>query len=90
MKALSHRRAIANSIASRQGVPTAQAGVDALWTGIVAKLNAALPKTQEPVAAGRTAAPGSAKPTQASVDSMWAGLARNLNNEAGLVTPARR
>jgi hypothetical protein len=83
------RQRAANMMAQRQGLSTTQAGVDALWSGIVGKLNAALPKTQEPVGAARTSPSGGAKPTQESVDSMWAGLARNLNAEAGLSTPVQ-
>jgi hypothetical protein len=71
---------------------TNQAAADALWGGIVARLNMTVPASRAPVGPSgeRSSAAGSAKPTQASVDSMWAGLARNLNDEAGLVMPARR
>jgi hypothetical protein len=85
------RRDAANMMARRQGVPTTQAGVDAMHAEIVSKLNATapLPSSRVPVGAARTSPAGGAKPTQESVDSMWAGLARNLNAEAGLSTPVQ-
>jgi hypothetical protein len=79
---LSSRRAIGNLAAQRQGLPTTQAGIDAVWTGIVGKLNATLPGTQEPVGAS------SNKPTPGADD--WSSIVANLNAEAGLATPTRR
>jgi hypothetical protein len=90
---LSRRRSIGNSIAQRQGIPTTQAAVDGLWSGIVTRLNATVvPASRAPVGPSgeRSSAAGGAKPTQASVDSMWTSLASELNAEAGLKTPARR
>jgi hypothetical protein len=88
---LTHRRAIANSIAAKQGVPATQDSIDALWTGVVTTLNASPPAHRSALGSSseRSSAAGGAKPTQASADAMWAGLARNLNDEAGLATPAR-
>jgi hypothetical protein len=37
------RRDVANMLARRQGVPTTQAGIDAMHATIVSRLNAALP-----------------------------------------------
>jgi hypothetical protein len=62
---------------------------DPMWSDIVGKLNASLPASRTPVGAARTSPAGGTNPTQASSDAMWAGLARNLNDEAGLATPAR-
>jgi hypothetical protein len=86
------RRDAANMMARRQGVPTTQAGVDAMHAEIVSRLNATAPSpsSRMPVGAARPSPAGGAKPSQASADAMWAGLARQLNDEAGLAAPAKR
>jgi hypothetical protein len=86
MQTLAHRRAIANSLALKQGLPVTQAAIDARWGGIVAKLNKALPSSRPPVGSSgeRAAAAGGRKPTRGAIDSMWAGIATGLNREAGL------
>jgi hypothetical protein len=78
------RKAVAPRSSSSTGA------ADAMWSGIVAKLNASVPASRTPIAAVRTSPASSAKPTQASADSMWAGIATGLNKQAGLATPARR
>jgi hypothetical protein len=88
MQTLAHRRAIANSLALKQGLPVTQAAIDARWGGIIAKLNASLPTSRTPIAAGRTSPASStaAGRVDASVD--WSAIATDLNREAGL--PGRR
>jgi hypothetical protein len=83
---LTHRRAIANSIAAKQGVPATQDSIDALWTGVVTTLNASPPAHRSALGSSseRSSSAGGAKPTQASADAMWAGLATGLNKQAGL------
>jgi hypothetical protein len=77
------RRNAANLTALRSGVPADQAGIDALWGGIAKKLNATVPRTQEPIEARRASSTiGDAKPIQAKVD--WGSIAAALNEEAGL------
>ena len=68
---------------------TNQASADALWGGIVTRLNATLPSSRAPIAAVRTspASSGAAGRVDASVD--WAGICHQLNTEAGLTPPAR-
>jgi hypothetical protein len=48
MQTPSHRRALANSLALKQGLPVTQAAIDAMHAGIVAKLNATLPVRAQP------------------------------------------
>jgi hypothetical protein len=77
----SARRAAANAMAARQGLPTDQAAIDDRWTALATKLNAA---PREPT---RRAAGGDARQPpggQASIDARWATLAANLNKQAGL------
>jgi hypothetical protein len=79
------RRDAANMMARRQGVPTTQAGVDAMHAEIVSRLNATAPSpsSRMPVGAGRTSqSAGSNKPTQTTVD--WGSIVTKLNAEAGL------
>ena len=85
----SARRAAANAMAARQGLPTDQAAIDSRWAASAQKLNASLPSSRTPIGAVRTSSAGGAKPSQASIDSMWTALATDLNKSAGLATPAR-
>lgn len=80
------RRAAANIAAWRQGIPETQAGVDKMWTGIVAKLNANLPTRAQPdLNSTPSPRPASRAPqSQAEADAMWAGIAHRGNAEAGL------
>jgi hypothetical protein len=89
MQTLSRRRAIANSIAARQGVPVDQTTIDARLASLAAKLNATLPSNRTPIGAGRTSpSAGSVNPTQGDIDATWALIVTKLNQEAGL--PDRR
>jgi hypothetical protein len=62
---------------------------DAMWGGIVARLNMTVPASRAPVGPSgeRSSAAGSNKPTQTTVD--WASTVGALNTAAGLHTPAR-
>jgi hypothetical protein len=64
---------------------------DAMWSGIVGKLNASLPSRRPSVGSSgeRAAAAGCRRSTQGAIDSMWAGIATGLNAEAGIKTPVR-
>jgi hypothetical protein len=85
MQTPSHRRALANSLALKQGLPVTQAAIDARWSGIVAQLNASLPTSRTPIGAGRTSpSAGSVNPTQGDIDATWASIVTKLNQEAGL------
>lgn len=80
------RRNAANLHAMRSGVPAHQSAIDAFWGGIANKLNATLPRRQEPIEARRASSTtGEAKLAQAAVD--WTAIAAKLNAEAGLATP---
>jgi hypothetical protein len=68
---------------------TNQASADALWGGIVTRLNATLPSNRTPIAAGRTSPASSAAAGRVDASVDWAGLAHQLNTEAGLKPPAR-
>jgi hypothetical protein len=84
------RRDAANIAAWRQGFPTTQAGVDAMGSGIVGKLNATIPVSRSAVSLSspaRTSATGLEKPLERAVD--WSAIASALNREAGLTPPAR-
>jgi len=90
MQTLSHRRAIANSLALKQGLPVTQAAIDARWASIVAQLNATLPGTQGPIGTPRAlAGSGGVKPSQAATDAGWASIVADLNKQAGLTSPVR-
>ena len=85
------RRDAGNLAALRSGGPVDQAGIDAMWAGLAAKLNAALPESGGPIGARRPpVAMGGGKPTQAETDGMWGSIAARLNAESGLRPPARR
>ena len=76
------RQARANVAAARSGGVdlTTQARIDAMWSGIVGKLNASLPARREQIGDRRaSAAPGAVKPTRAETDSMWSSIAADLN-----------
>jgi hypothetical protein len=58
---------------------------DAMWSGIVGKLNASLPSRSPSVgSSGERAAAAGERPTQGAIDSMWGSIATELNAEAGL------
>jgi hypothetical protein len=80
----SARRAAANAMAARQGLPTDQAAIDDRWTALATKLNVA---PREPT---RRAAGGDARQPQdgqAAIDADWSSIVTKLNAEAGLATP---
>jgi hypothetical protein len=83
------RRNAANLIVLRSGVPADQAGIDAMWSGIVAKLNKAVPasRTQIGLWSARSSASGPGKPKQRVVD--WGSILTELKAEAGVKTPVR-
>jgi hypothetical protein len=62
---------------------------DALWGGIVARLNATLPSNRPPIGSSgeRSSAASGGRPTQTAVN--WASIASELNEQAGLATPVR-
>lgn len=64
-----------------------QAAADAMWSGIVAKLNASPPSRRAPIEARLTSSEKAERPIQTEVD--WGPIAANLNAEAGLRPPAR-
>jgi hypothetical protein len=80
-----NRRDAANLAAWRQGIPTTQAGVDAMHAEMAAKLNATLP-AYRPVPAGRptSVVPGSgstraSRQTQVEIDVMHSQIVAKLN-----------
>jgi hypothetical protein len=75
------RKAVAPRTTSSTGA------ADAVWDGIITKLNASLSSSRAPIGARRASAPTSTQPNRV-VD--WSSIATELNREAGLVTPARR
>ena len=57
--------------------------IEAMWAGIVGKLNATLPAKQTPIEAQLAPSePAGGRPDNASVD--WSAIAGRLNREAGL------
>jgi hypothetical protein len=70
----------------------AQTSADAMWSTIVARLNASLPARAQPDLNSKPSPrPASRAPqSQAEADSMWAGIAMGLNKQAGLAPPPRR
>jgi hypothetical protein len=62
---------------------------DALWGGIITKLNASLSSSRAPIAAGCTSPATSAADGRVDAVVDWSAIARNLNAEAGLKAPAR-
>jgi hypothetical protein len=86
------RRNAANLAALRSGVPADQAGIDALWGGIVARHNASLPTRAQPDL-NSTPSPRPASRAlqgQAEIDSMWGSIATGLTAEAGLTRGSSR
>jgi pyruvate dehydrogenase E2 component (dihydrolipoamide acetyltransferase) len=83
----SARRAAANAMAARQGLPTDQAAIDSRWAASAQKLNASLPSSRTPIGAARTSSAGGAKPSQGDIDARWSEIVTKLNAEAGLATP---
>jgi hypothetical protein len=83
----SARRAAANAMAARQGLPTDQAAIDSRWAAAAQKLNATLPSSRAPVGPSgeRSSSAGSGRPQHADVD--WTSIVTKLNAEAGLKTP---
>jgi hypothetical protein len=73
------RKAVATRTTSNTGT------ADALWGGIITKLNASLSSSRTPIGARRASpAPASTHPTQRAVD--WSEIASGLNEQAGLKT----
>ena len=73
------RKAVATRTTSNTGT------ADALWGGIITKLNASLSPSRTPIGARRASpAPASTQPTQRAVD--WSEIASELNEQAGLKT----
>ena len=85
----SARRAAANAMAARQGLPTDQAAIDSRWAASAQKLNASLPSSRTPVGAAPTSSAGGAKPSQGDIDARWASIVADLNKQAGLAAPAQ-
>jgi|HubBroStandDraft_3_1064219.scaffolds.fasta_scaffold722330_1 hypothetical protein len=79
------RRAAANDMAQRQGLPTDQAAIDDRWSALAAQLNANVPPATAP--RSTPSASRAAPQSQASIDDMWGSLATDLNKKAGLATP---
>ena len=70
------RKAVAPRSSSSTGA------ADALWGGIVQKLNASVPASRAPIGAGRASpAPANTQPTERAVN--WSAIAADLNREAG-------
>jgi hypothetical protein len=66
-----------------------QASADALWDGIVSRLNMTVPVNRAPVASVRTSpAAANTQPTERAVN--WSAIAADLNASAGLTPSARR
>jgi hypothetical protein len=63
---------------------------DAMWGGIVGKLNASLSSSRTPIAAVRTSPASSAAVGRVDAAVDWSSIASALNREAGLAMPARR
>jgi hypothetical protein len=83
----SARRAAANAMAARQGLPTDQAAIDSRWAASAQKLNATLaPAAPSPTPSPR---PPRAHQSQAEIDATWSSIVTDLNKSAGLATPAR-
>jgi hypothetical protein len=78
------RRAAANDMAQRQGLPTDQAAIDDRWSALAAQLNANVPSAPASTPSPR---PPRAHQSQADVDSMWSSIAAEGNKSAGLRTP---
>jgi hypothetical protein len=75
----------AKTVAPRTTSSTGAA--DAMWSGIVARLNKAAPASRTPIAAGRPSPESGDGRVDAVVD--WSSIASALNREAGLKTPVR-
>ena len=76
------RKAVATRATSNTGA------ADALWGGIVGKLNASLSSSRTLIGVRRASpAPANTQPTQRAVD--WSEIATGLNEQAGLKTPVR-
>jgi hypothetical protein len=65
-------------------------GADSMWGSIVQKLNASLPSSRPPIAAGHPSPESSDGDGRVDAVVDWSALARNLNASAGLRTPVRR
>jgi hypothetical protein len=75
------------TVATRTILSTGAA--DAMWSGIVARLNKAAPASRTPIAAGRTSPAGSATARRIDAAVDWSSIASELNREAGLKAPVR-
>jgi hypothetical protein len=76
-----------NLAAQRMGAPTSAQDIDAMWGGIVARLNATLPASRGPDAGRRAAGDDGRREQGAAVD--WGSITAKLNAENGLTPPAR-
>jgi hypothetical protein len=74
------RRDAANIAVWRQGLPTTQAGVDAMWSGVVGKINATIPASPTHFSLSSHARTSAGE--QRAVD--WTSIATGLNAEADL------
>jgi pyruvate dehydrogenase E2 component (dihydrolipoamide acetyltransferase) len=79
----SARRAAANAMAARQGLPTDQSAIDSIWAVSAQKLNATLPSSSTPSPRPASRAPQG----QAAADAMWSSIVAVGNRQAGLRTP---
>ena len=76
------RKAVATRTTSNTGT------ADALWGGIITKLNASLSSRRTLIGVRRASpAPANTQPSQRAVD--WSEIATGLNEQAGLKTPVR-
>jgi hypothetical protein len=77
------RKVVATRTTSNTGT------VDAMWGGVVGKLNATLPVNRTPIGARRTSpAPANTQQAQRAVD--WSEIAAGLNERAGLTRSRSR
>ena len=65
--------------------------VDAMWGGIVARLNQTVPARAEPIglSSGRVASPVASPGNSSNRTVDWGEISRGLNEQAGLASPAR-
>jgi hypothetical protein len=82
------REPFRKAVAPRTTSSTAAA--DAMWSGIVDRLDKAAPASRTPIAAGRTSPASSAAAGRVDAAVDWSSIAEAMNREAGLAMPARR
>jgi hypothetical protein len=78
------RNAVAPRTTSREGA------VDAMWGGIVARLNTTVRAKPIGFSSGRVASPAASPGNSSNRTVDWGEISRGLNEQAGLATPARR